>query len=287
MEISATVVLDSVNPDRDRLTTLLLVFPKWLQAELNTHRAISKSSASSRAIPVEKTMARVRKDPFVPAWWGANKKGMSAAEEVARPEECAAYWLSAAESAMAYAAKLKMLGVHKQHVNRLLEPFLWTSALVSATEWNNFFHQRCPADGPQPEMSELANKILAAVRGSEPTSVAWGGWHVPFGDRYLPGLTREQQVMVSTARCARQSYENFHGEIDHEDDFRLYRDLLLELHMSPFEHCAYADPEPRLAEGQTVTPPMLSRLALRSNFRGWVQHRKQIRGENRSHRYDG
>ena len=35
---SATVVADSINPQGDRLTSLLVTFPRIILAEVNTHR---------------------------------------------------------------------------------------------------------------------------------------------------------------------------------------------------------------------------------------------------------
>jgi len=39
---------------------------------------------------------------------------------------------------------LHCLGVTKQLCNRLLEPFMWHTVLITATEWENFFSLRCP-----------------------------------------------------------------------------------------------------------------------------------------------
>lgn len=43
-----------------RLTTLQVTMPRIVLAEFNTHRMLSRNSASSRAIPVEKRIAQVR-----------------------------------------------------------------------------------------------------------------------------------------------------------------------------------------------------------------------------------
>ena len=57
-KIEAKIVADSINPQGDRITTYLLTFPRFILAELNTHRVFSKNSASSRAIPFEKPRQR-------------------------------------------------------------------------------------------------------------------------------------------------------------------------------------------------------------------------------------
>ena len=70
------VVCDSMSPDDSRLTTLELVFPRIVLAEFNTHRVFSRNSASSRAIPIKKMLARVNEDPYIPEAWTSNQKGM-------------------------------------------------------------------------------------------------------------------------------------------------------------------------------------------------------------------
>jgi hypothetical protein len=48
-KISATVVADSVNTQGDRLTSLLVTFPRILLSEVNTHRMLSKNTSSGRS----------------------------------------------------------------------------------------------------------------------------------------------------------------------------------------------------------------------------------------------
>jgi len=52
--ISASVVQSSVSPSGVFLHTLELEYPRFILSEVNTHRMLSKNSASSRAIPVVK-----------------------------------------------------------------------------------------------------------------------------------------------------------------------------------------------------------------------------------------
>ena len=85
---SATVVADSVSPDGVRVTTIEVTLHRFVLAELNTHRVFSRNSASSRAIPIGKQIARVETDPAMPVEFGANQRGMQAGavEGVRRPE---------------------------------------------------------------------------------------------------------------------------------------------------------------------------------------------------------
>lgn len=62
------VILDSVSKDNGkRLTTLELTFPRFVLSEFNTHRMLSKNSASSRAIPTHKQVTKLLEAPFIPS----------------------------------------------------------------------------------------------------------------------------------------------------------------------------------------------------------------------------
>lgn len=68
-KISAEVVADSLDSRGNRLTSLLITFPRIILAEINTHRMLSKNTSSSRAIPFNKMVESVQNDPFVPIAW--------------------------------------------------------------------------------------------------------------------------------------------------------------------------------------------------------------------------
>ena len=57
-KISAEIIADSKNEHGQRLTSFLVVFPRIVLAEFNTHRMLSRNSASSRAIPFETMLKR-------------------------------------------------------------------------------------------------------------------------------------------------------------------------------------------------------------------------------------
>ena len=82
MAFSARILKDSISSSGVRLTTFEVVMPRIVTAEFNTHRMLSRNSASSRAIPVEKRIAAVEADPFVPEAFGKNKGGMQATEDL-------------------------------------------------------------------------------------------------------------------------------------------------------------------------------------------------------------
>lgn len=150
--ISAEVIADSITEQGHRLTTMKLVFPRYILAELNTHRMFSRNSASSRAIPFEKMVKAVQDDPFVPIAWQRDHKGMQGTEYITDETQLRLNtdaWLNARDNAVSSASYLNHAvhakgDVSKQLCNRLLEPFMWHTVLVSATEWENFFALRCP-----------------------------------------------------------------------------------------------------------------------------------------------
>jgi thymidylate synthase ThyX len=258
---SARVLLDSISPDGIRLTTLEVTFPRFVLAEFNTHRVFSRNSASSRAVPTAKLLQRIEEDPAVPLEWGRNKAGMSASDLLSGEEgdEARRVWLHARDEAVASARRLLELNVHKQELNRLLEPFLWHTVIVTATEWRNFFELRC-APNAQPEIRAAALRMRAAIDESRPQLVADGQWHTPLVQSDEYALEPETRKRVSAARCARVSYLTHAGTREVEKDLELYERLKIDRHLSPFEHVA--------------TPA--ADTAFHSNFRGWLQMRQEI-----------
>lgn len=148
-KITAEIIADSMydgNPDH-RVTTMLLTFPRHILSELNTHRAFSRNSASSRAIPFNKMVQAIKDDPFIPIAWQKDHKGMQGTEYITEDfvyNEVRATWMIARDRAVHEATNLNRLGVTKQICNRLLEPFMWHKVIVTSTDWDNFFELRCP-----------------------------------------------------------------------------------------------------------------------------------------------
>lgn len=265
MAYEVKILRDSIAPNGKRLTTWELTYPRFVHAELMTHRLFSRNSASSRAIPIEKLIARVMEDPAMPVFWGKNQTGMQAAVELGEDERhLAKYrWLQARDEAVKHVKTLQAIGVHKQIANRLIEPWMWITVIVSATEFENWFHLRDHKDA-QPELREVAARMQALYRAESPTPVPIGGWHLPLtgfpGDEVLP---LNDLIRVSIGRCARVSYLTHDGQRDPEADIQLCDRLAKSGHWSPFEHAAQAmdSPEPS------------------GNFIGWRQFRKTFTNE--------
>ncbi len=253
------------------MTTFEARYPRFIHSEMMTHRMFSRNAASSRAIPIKKMIAAVRDEPAMPIHWGRNQTGMSAREEI--PAEIAemakAEWRHALEDALRHAERLaeKDIDLHKQLVNRLLEPFAWITVIITATDWANFFTQRAHEDA-QPEIRHIAELMLAAYRASVPQAVELGHWHMPLIQDDEHSLPEEERVKISVARCARVSYLTHDGKRDYAKDVELYDKLLdggANGHWSPFEH---------------VATPAVDGAVRSGNFAGWEQFRKRFPQEH-------
>jgi thymidylate synthase ThyX len=266
---NARIVLDSISPEGHRLTTMEVVMHRFVLAEFNTHRAFSRNSASSRAIPTRKQMARVETETAFPVSWPCEQPGMQGGEELDGNlgDAANAVWRNAMQDAVRHATALAEIGVHKSVVNRLLEPFMWHTVIVSSTEWENFFGLRCNSLA-QPEIRVAAELMQEAFEASEPSRLEPGEWHLP----YIDGVDRlafessgegiETAKAVSAARCARVSYLTHDGRRDHSKDVELYERLVSAdpPHLSPLEHVA----APSDSDAST------------GNFVGWRQLRYEL-----------
>lgn len=145
-KIEAKIICDSINEQGNRVTTMILTFPRFILAELNTHRMFSKNSASSRAIPFQKMVKMCEEDPFIPIAWQSHHSGMQGEEYLTglKATKAKNNWIASSKQAVLMAKILDNSEVTKQLCNRLLEPFMWHTVLLTATEFNNFFELRCP-----------------------------------------------------------------------------------------------------------------------------------------------
>ena len=286
---TAKIICDSINEQGHRLTTMEVVMHRFILAEFNTHRVFSRNSSSSRAIPYHKMRNRVVENPAYPIFWGSEQKGMSPGGELegVMLTNSKNSWLSARDCAVFCADLLHEYGLHKSLINRLIEPFMRHTAIVTATEWDNFFHQRChPA--AMPEIQALANAMQIAYFSSVPKEVGYGNWHLPYikqGDREwvrrrIKSVTRYEDEItalkqISTARCARVSYLTHDGKRDPNVDMDLFDKLQSLGHWSPFEHVA--------TPINTKVPLQYDGDGPCGNFKGWNQFRKEFRNENQTH----
>lgn len=266
MGIEAKIIADSIGKNGVRFTTLQVKFHRFILPEVNTHRVFSRNYSSSRAIPTHKILEQIKNDPAMPVFWGRNQAGMQAKEELqgADRKTVISGWKIAAEEASFLAAQMSNLGVHKQIVNRIIEPFTWSNGIISATDWDNFFEQRIHPDA-QPEIQALAIAMKDAMDISEPKYLEEGEWHLPYIRNNELHLDIELLKKISAARCCRVSYNKHDGSNPSvEEDLVLFDKLAgsVPMHCSPLEHQATPD-------------YAFCNSHLYGNLRQWIQFRKE------------
>jgi len=277
MEQSVEVIADSIGPNGKRVTTIVANHMRLIHPELLRHRLFSFSVASSRAIPYAKQMEQVKNDPALPVLWPKQHKGMQGTEVITDPihrDHLDGIWKHNAQEAIKMADDLTERGISKQLTNRLLEPWVMTRAVITATNWDNFFRLRHPwhyntGDMGSPRdindicwqdrvnlnfpaeynIQDLAIRMKKSLDESTPNKLEEGQWHLPFittedrDDVYTRirhgGEVQDMMIKLSAARCARTSYNKERGKTV-EDDLKLADMLMNDHHWSPFEHQAQA-----------------------------------------------
>jgi hypothetical protein len=317
---------------------MTICLPRIILAEFNTHRVLSRNSASSRAIPTYKQLLAIVKDTFRPEEFGTAVGGMNAGEplEGEKLANAQTTWNEAAFNAVWVAMCLttspeyierewdkwstekddnfddfaldiarriedKKNAIHQEALlwttkgltNRLLEPFMWHTIIVTATEWDNFFNLRTDMEA-QLEIRTAAKMMKAAYDASEPVLLQEGEWHLPFIQPHEVEWAKENPEIARkavTARCARVSYLTHDKKIiDIDNDIRLADSLAKNGHMSPFEHAAtpFMEVEWLAREEQIaiaakyeallpkyVTDDLAALPEFSGNFRGWGQFRRE------------
>jgi thymidylate synthase ThyX len=234
-----------LNLSYGEIVTFELKYPRYIHSEFMTHRMFSRNAQSSRATPIDILQQDVLDDPVVPLELYKNCKGMAGKEEV-DPETYDYFttlWLDALYAVSDVVDLMKEEGIHKQHINRLLEPFSYIKVICTTTmeALEHFFYLRIQPDA-QPEIRDLAYAMEQAVaRHIESYGLVKRPYHIPYVDH--PDSARTEDIikayLLSAARCARVSYLKFDGKTPSEqDDLRLAQQLLENGHMSPFEHQA-------------------------------------------------
>lgn len=234
MPTSARLLEDVVAPSGDRLTIFEVELHRFVLAELNTHRSHSRSSASSRAIPVSKQIARVKEDPAWPLVWTSEQPGMQGGSELEGYDLGNAQWLFKdvqqytvdriedyyEDLRRNYGEEPSQWGPHALHkslVNRLMEPFMWHKVIFGATDlgWVNFFAQRAMRYSPlaQPELRAAADQMLdiygdeefeeseelRAVAGMMmETLESSTPTQINFGEWVTPYIQRDEKFLIDT-----------------------------------------------------------------------------------------
>jgi hypothetical protein len=194
--------------------------------------------------------------------------------------------------------------LHKSMLNRWLEVGLWQKQVISATQWDGYYWQRCHKDA-EPHIRAMAQAMYHAAQESTPRLLPPGWWHLPYwaengghetdwgdaialvDDSWMSPEANGNPVVeyakrCSVARCARTSYMTQNGVRDLQEDLDLYARLTANRvgsedppHASPLEHIATPWPENiqyvTMPSGKTMGP-----LPKLGKFVGYLQLRHEV-----------
>ena len=310
--VKATCLLHSAAATGVPMVTFEIESPRIILAEINTHRMLAKSSASSRAIPFEKMTKQLVGRPVR---FGKANKGMQDTGEqhdgkvITRDYEMGgqAAWEFAKESAVEISKAFYEAGYHKQVYNRLTDNFQMVKTVISGTEWANFFWLRYH-ESADPTFAELARCMYEALMASTPQQLMPGEWHLPYIitkrneygeiEYWLDESTRiseEDALIASAARCAAVSFRNI--DYGMEKCREVFERQLVggdRKHGSALEHQAKAMQCYEFGEINTYTKNLPRHPVTWEDgvthmdkdyqlwsgpYRDWIQHRKLIEGE--------
>ena len=268
---SAQIVAGSI-ANGQKVRTYELTYPRFIHSEIMTHRMFSRNTASSRAIPVNKfvnSLAYVPNELFERL--GLNQSGMQA-QDIQLTEtqysELSKGFVKYRTNIIEFTKLCQSLDLHKQIINRFIEPLMHITCIVTATDMDNFFAQRChPA--AQPELQSLAFKMLKCEIDFKFNSLYYGQWHLPYvTEQENKDLSFRELRKMSVARVASVSYIKHGEELTKERCDAIYDKLLEGGHWSPFEH---------------VCTPMApnNKDHYSGNLKGWSMFRKEFMTECR------
>lgn len=255
VKTQANIILDSIVDD-NRITAFVVTFPRIVNAELLRHRAFSFCSASSRAIPITRMIKQYCN--YTPVRFSKHKPGMQPGEPVFTGFwylACRMLWETGRYFAIIQALIMNLLGIAKEQVNRVLEPYSYITLVLQGSEYayNNFFELRTD-ENAQFEIKELADLMKREYSSSIPEK---RNIHLPFvtgidnsvdvlkkasvelgAGEDLDSALDKIMIKISCARAARVSYFDHNGKKSEViNDIKLY-DRLVKAnppHLSPTE----------------------------------------------------
>lgn len=248
-QAQATVLARSCHEDGSCvLTTWELVYPRYIHAEVLTHRMFSRNAASSRATPTHVLANEAACNPAFFDSLTTNQRGMVGGAELSEDdaESFKIEWTGlATEVAKCAMAWKRRYNLSKQVINRIMEPFMFIRTIVTATEVDNFFKLRLAPDA-QPEIQSLAKAMKESMEKVEPRKLKPGQMHLPYIDNEsLKVVADIDNAVTSIAACARVSVVRGDGRhTTLTEDTAFVERLAKAGHLSPFEHvavCAVAD----------------------------------------------
>ena len=233
------ILAKSVNPHTGiEITTLHLVYPQNIHAQVLTHRVFSRNASSMRAISFKRSLDFELVYPL----WTKEKRGMvgerfdvSQEKERETVNKADALVKEMFESTKGYLKQLHDLGIHHQDINDYLRPFQNIHVVLTSTEWKNFFDLRLEDDA-KPVIQLLAREMFIQLKKRKANKTVH---HLPLvTEEEKEILTLEECFLLSGRRCARISYLTKHKEP--EEDIVDAKRMIKNKHLSPFEHAAVA-----------------------------------------------
>lgn len=282
---SAKIIAHSKAPNGEELITMEIELHRFILPEFNTHRSFSRNFQSSRAIPIEKMIEQVRNDPAMPVHWGKNQTGMVAESELDElvwfgDGAVGAYtkeetWQDAAWNAALIAEAMSNAGYHKQLVNRLLEPFMKTKGVVTATKdaYEAFFKLRCHY-AAQPEIKLLAERMQKALVESTPTLLNYGDYHLPYVNVEVDEMLTEEAIKISCSCTAQVSYRRLDDSLSKA--LKVYDMLNLPVNGVYPEDPPHYSPTEHVAKVHHIWEDEKSNLSGNFNSRVFWQYRKAL-----------
>jgi hypothetical protein len=270
-EIKVKILLDSTNPyNKERVITVQVYTPRFLNAELNTHRNIAKNYSSGRAIGFP--MTKHQKEPFIPPYVQTPSATMHGEKEV----DIATYRSFAGNLHTIYQDILYVLApfehkVHKQHLNRYIEAFTMQTGVFTANEYafDNLIKLR-KSKYADPNIQIFASKLEDAI--SESKSIERFK-HLPLtGDLDTDNYTDLELALISAGRIAKVSY-NYAFDEAPENSLNRAKMLIEHEHKSPLCHQLFAN---MTANQEAITHMDFNGNQYSGTIRNWNQFRKYI-----------
>ena len=191
----------------------------------------------------------LRENPAIPVMLTSYQKGMASNKPLcaAADANARAIYAEVIDYLIKASERLEALQVSKQDANAVSYGLQHVNAVITATDWANFFALRCSAEA-KPDLQLLAGSMQNAMANNEPEMLLPGEWHLPFVTHGEKSLAISGQLAISAARCARVSYSAFGLTrlTTQAEDLALAKSLASAGHLSPFEHACTPLPLPGL-----------------------------------------
>lgn len=280
-----------------KIATFICDYPRFIHAEVMTHRVFSRNAGSSRAVPVMSMVELANEKMCFPAEFRYNQSGMQPSEPMSEEDAALArkIWEETAQNCISGASQLASLKLHKQWANRMLEWFTPIRVLITATEWTNFLWLRDDKDA-QIEIQQVARQILTLLNDVKPTVIGPTEYHLPFitRERMPNGILRytvegrtvnlQEAIAISQSCSAQISYRKSDTSYEKAKELRVMFLEAERVHASPFEH--QARPMGLSETGFDMNGPWplgvthvdRNKARWSGNLKGFIQYRQLVKG---------